>query len=62
MKNLLYCRRMFICMFGILVLGVLGARGMEVAPYIAAISVGLAGANAYEKAKTSTPAPAVYKD
>ena len=52
---------MFICMGGILVLGALGARGMDVAPYIAAISVGLAGANAYEKSKTSS-APTVYKD
>ncbi len=61
MKNLLYCRRMFICMLGILVLGGLGARGMDVAPYIAAISIGLASANAYEKSKTSA-APSTYKD
>ena len=61
MKNLLYCRRMFVSMFAILVLGALGARGADVAPYIAAISVGLAGANAYEKAK-STQATTTYKD
>ncbi len=44
------CRRSSIAVICILVLGVLGyTKGMDVASALAAVAIGVAGANAYEK-------------
>lgn len=53
MRNLLFCRRTFIAAIGIagcLALG-FGLKDAKVADAIAAISVGIAAANAYEGGK-----------
>lgn len=60
MRNFTICRRTFICTIGIIVLGVLGyLKGMDVAGPIAFIAIGIAGANAYEKAASGNTR---YKD
>lgn len=50
MKRLWTCRRTFIAFAGLVTLAVLGWRGADVASTIAAITIGLAGANAAEAA------------
>lgn len=60
MKNFLYCRRTFVAITAILALFCLGYfKGTDVAMSIASIAIGIAGANSYEKAATSTT-PVTY--
>lgn len=54
MYNFTSCRRTFVAIIGLLGLFALGAlKGMDVGMPIAAICMGLAGANAYERSETS---------
>lgn len=50
MKKILNCRRSIISILAIFLLFILGLfKGVDVAASIAAIAIGLAGSNAYEK-------------
>lgn len=54
MKYIMLCRRTFMATLGMVILAGLGAyKGMDVAPSIAAIAMGLAAANSYEKSNKS---------
>lgn len=48
MKSIWTCRRTWIATLGVIVLGALGWHGVDVAGAIAAISMGVAAANAAE--------------
>ncbi len=51
MRNILYCRRTFICTLAILCLTAIGLyKGIDVSMALASVAIGLAGANAYEMA------------
>jgi len=53
-KYLWDCRRTFLGLSGVLVLGLLGyLKAMDVSMAISAIVIGIAGANAYEAKKQS---------
>ena len=52
MKSILKCRRSIVSILGIGALTFLGySKGIDVAMAIATISIGLSGANAFEKSK-----------
>lgn len=51
MRNILICRRTFICTLAILCLTAIGLyKGIDVSMALASVAIGLAGANAYENA------------
>lgn len=51
MRNIMVCRRTFICTLAILCLTAIGLyKGVDVSMALASVAIGLAGANAYEMA------------
>lgn len=58
MKKILECRRSSLALIGMLLLTILGyTKGADVAVAIATISIGVSGANAFEKKGGSNQTP-----